>query len=53
MVDADWLKYALPQTYFTLLAVRYPICHTIPAHLQQSLLSGQPETGIHSEQNRR
>jgi hypothetical protein len=48
-----WLKCAAPQTYFTLLAVRYPICHTIPAHLQQSLLSGQPKTVIHSEQNRR
>ena len=48
-VEADWLKFASPQTYFTLLAVRYPICHTIPKHLQQSFLSGQHKAGIHSE----
>jgi len=51
--EADWLKCAAPQTYFTLFALRYPICHSIPNYLQQRLLSGQPKAGIHSEQNKR
>jgi hypothetical protein len=51
-VEAEWLKCAASQTYFTLVADRYPICHTIPTHLQQRILYGEPKARIHTEENR-
>ena len=31
-VEAEWFKSSAPLTWVTLLASRYPFCHTIPAH---------------------